>query len=63
MERSCHNRMGKGGEEKGRGVRWSNKNRSGEGKIFKKGRVREVSCHKWVRERRRGKRERGKVEC
>ena len=55
--------MGKGGEEKGRGVRWSNKNRSGEGKIFKKGRVREVSCHKWVRERRRGKRERGKVEC
>ena len=34
---SCHNRIGKGGEEKGRGVRLSNKNGSGEGKITKKG--------------------------
>ena len=35
--------MGKGEKSKGRGVRKRNENRSGEGKLIKKGRVRERS--------------------
>ena len=46
--------MGKRGEEEGRGVRWSNKNRSGEGKIFKKGRVgRDAVIIGWGKEGRK----------
>ena len=54
--------MGKEEEEKGRGVSKRNENRSGEGKLIKKGEGKGEKCIRWDGERRGGKRERGKEE-